>query len=557
LKPSRAWLIWAALGVCAVLVLGAMALLTRNVRASQQERAAAEARAELEEQTRLSLWRLDAAGAAILLRENQRPPADYGVSPKTLSAPLGGDPAVKLHFEIGAGGLRSPEVDSANESFNSLKALLSNDGDIAALIRRAESAWNALPKDATVLKIQNAAVSKTGPSQRYSPTYQEGQNRIEKALRAKVVDVQAESAATLNAYANEAAPADSEAGGISEIGSMRPAWIGGELFLLRQLTVSNSRVIQGVWLDAAAIRKQLLGEISDLLPTARLTDLTTSSADPLALVSLPFLLQRDETLRLAPARWSEPLMVGWAAVICALAAVALLVRGVMRLSERRASFVSAVTHELRTPLTTFRLYSDMLESGAVKEEKRGDYLRVLSREADRLSHLVENVLAFSRIERGSARSNVRVADAGELLERTRERLEARLATAGLTLEMDTSAALRFRADTAAVEHILFNLIDNAAKYAASGDPPSVIVETRSAGRQVEVIVRDHGPGIPPSERARIFRAFHKSAHEAAESQPGVGLGLALSRRLAREQGGDLRWAESEKGACFILSLPGA
>ena len=71
---------WAALGICAVLVLGAMALLTRNVRATRQERAAAEARAELEEQTRLSLWRLDAAGAAVLLRENQRPPADYGVS---------------------------------------------------------------------------------------------------------------------------------------------------------------------------------------------------------------------------------------------------------------------------------------------------------------------------------------------------------------------------------------------------------------------------------------------------------------------------------------------
>ncbi len=568
MKPSRAWLVWAALGACAVLVLGAMALLTRNVQASQQERAAAEARAELEEQTRLSLWRLDAAGAAILLRENQRPPSDYSESPQVLSAPLGGDPWVKLHFEVGAGGLRSPEVNSADKRIESLKALLSTDGDIAALLSRAasagESAWKALPKDATELKKQSAELSKSQPAPRYSQSYQQDASRIEKAQRAKVVDEQALSAATLNTYANEAiqAPANSGAamptdGGISEIGSMRPAWIGGELFLLRRLTVSNTRVIQGVWLDAAAIRSHLLAEISDLLPSAGLAPLTGSTGDPLALVSLPFLLQRDETLRLPPARWSGPLMVGWAAVICALAAVAVLVRGVMRLSERRASFVSAVTHELRTPLTTFRLYSDMLESGAVKEEKRGDYLRVLSREADRLSHLVENVLAFSRIERGNARSNVRVVDAGSLLERMRERLDARLATAGLTLEMDASSPLRLRADTAAVEHILFNLIDNAAKYAAAGNPPSVIVETLSAGRNVEIHVRDHGPGIPLSERARIFRAFHKSAREAAESQPGVGLGLALSRRLAREQGGDLRWADSETGACFILSLPGA
>ena len=156
--------------------------------------------------------------------------------------------------------------------------------------------------------------------------------------------------------------------------------------------------------------------------------------------------------------FGAPLWVAWAAVAAWRSLTSsLLVRGVMRLSERRASFVSAVTHELRTPLTTFRLYSDMLESGAVKEEKRGDYLRVLSREADRLSHLVENVLAFSRIERGNARSNVRDAAAGSLLEESRERLEARLATAGLVLEMDSSCPLRVRADTAAVEHILFNL----------------------------------------------------------------------------------------------------
>jgi signal transduction histidine kinase len=71
-------------------------------------------------------------------------------------------------------------------------------------------------------------------------------------------------------------------------------------------------------------------------------------------------------------KWSAPLLVGWAAVFCALLAVAFLVHGAMRLSERRASFVSTVTHELRTPLTTLRLYSDMLESGAVKPEKRGE-----------------------------------------------------------------------------------------------------------------------------------------------------------------------------------------
>jgi signal transduction histidine kinase len=314
-------------------------------------------------------------------------------------------------------------------------------------------------------------------------------------------------------------------------------------------------MIQGVWLDQEKVRALLLSEVPDLLEGAELKPNENGVSDPLSLVSLPFHLERKEGGLIPPSVWSAPLTAGWIAVICAIAMAAFLVHGVMRLSERRASFVSAVTHELRTPLTTFRLYSDMLETGAVKPEKRGDYLRVLSREADRLSHLVENVLAFSRIERGNARSSVREIAAGGLLDQSRERLEARLATAGMTLEMDADCQTVVRADTAAVEHILFNLIDNAAKYAAGSEPPVVTISAKPVDRFVEIRVCDHGNGISDGERGRIFRAFHKSAHEAAESKPGVGLGLALSRRLARSQGGDLECETSEAGACFVLRLP--
>jgi signal transduction histidine kinase len=368
----------------------------------------------------------------------------------------------------------------------------------------------------------------------------------------------------------------------ADVGQMRATWLGGELFLLRKVTTHlnasnmanpaqqlrnsglwSATVLQGVWFDSAVLTTKLLQEVADLLPQARLAPAVDepAAADPLALVSFPFKLERGEkplaTAIATTPQLGTPLWVAWGAVALAVLTSALLVRGVLRLSERRASFVSAVTHELRTPLTTFRLYSDMLESGAVKEEKRGTYLRVLSREADRLSHLVENVLAFSRIERGNARSNVRESNVGELLEPLRERFEARLATAGLKLVLPTTPALRVRADLAAVEHILFNLIDNAAKYAARGMPPEVEIRASQAGRWVAIQVIDHGPGIPAAERHRIFQAFHKSAREAAESQPGVGLGLALSRRLARTQGGDLVIADSDSGACFILRLPAA
>lgn len=544
MKTSRGMMVWSALALCAVLVIGAMAWLTRNVLESKREQALAEARAAVEEQTRLALWRMDAAGSAITLRENQRPPMDRA----DFQAPAA--PEVKGRFTLmdGEDKIRivggPPDAEPA-----SLSAALCREA-----LGKGELAWQSIPKDNTFLK-QQATQQKLQPQQqnRYSQSFQEDSNRIELAQRAKVLDDQ-----TVNA--NNGAIMNWSAQALREVGMMRPAWIGGELYLLRRVEFAGAAptgMIQGVWLDHGKVRSLLLAEIADLLERPDLKPRLDGASDPLSLVSLPFRLVRVDVPPPAPAAWSGALVAGWISVVCALVMAAFLVHGVMRLSERRASFVSAVTHELRTPLTTFRLYSDMLETGAVKPEKRGEYLRVLSREADRLSHLVENVLAFSRIERGNARSNVRVAPIGGLLEQSRERLEARLATAGLTLEMDNSCRSKVRADTAAVEHILFNLIDNAAKYAASSEPPVVTVSAQPVGRFVEIHVRDHGPGIPASEHGRIFKAFHKSAREAAESKPGVGLGLALSKRLAREQGGDLECGGSGKGACFILRLPAA
>lgn len=564
MKIPRGLLIWSTLAVCGVIVLGAMTWLTRGVLASERERNQAQARADLEECTRLALWRMDAAGAAIVSAENRHPPADYEMgSTAFLTTP---DALAKLHFELRENGrLSSPEMAAAVTTLPALRTLLGANpipGDEWSLLKCAadtsETNWSNLPKDAPLAKsnVISQRVQLNRADNRGNQAYQEDFNGAEKAQRAKTVEetVANSSYAQLTQTAIQAPiPV------ITDLGAMRAIRIGGELFLLRQfsstLTGAIEKGVQGVWLDEELLKGRLLAEVGDLLPIAGLASAPDSAGDPLALVSFPFRLVRNEGIPPVRSPINGPLVVGWAAVALALLTASLLVRGVMRLSERRASFVSAVTHELRTPLTTFRLYSDMLESGAVKPEKRGDYLRVLSREADRLSHLVENVLSFSKIERGSARSVIRETTASDLLEPMRERLEARLATARMTLEMDISSKLPVRVDSAAVEHILFNLIDNAAKYAASGDPPKVEIRIASVGKFARIIVSDHGPGIPPNERGRIFRAFHKSAREAAESRPGVGLGLALSRRLANELGGRLECVDAERGACFVLRLP--
>jgi K+-sensing histidine kinase KdpD len=107
-----------------------------------------------------------------------------------------------------------------------------------------------------------------------------------------------------------------------------------------------------------------------------------------------------------------------------------------------------------------------------------------------------------------------------------------------------------------VEQILFNLVDNACKYAVQGENKSLEIEARCQGGRMQLLVRDHGPGISLQQRRRLFQPFRKSADEAARTAPGVGLGLALSRRLARDMGGELQYDESTAdGAAFVLSLP--
>src|SRR5207237_3736092 len=123
-------------------------------------------------------------------------------------------------------------------------------------------------------------------------------------------------------------------------------------------------------------------------------------------------------------------------------AVGLLLAGVASLSERRGAFVSAVTHELRTPLTTLRMYTEMLSEGMVADEtQRRTYLQTLRAEADRLGHLVENVLAYSRLERKRAGYEVSPAPLGQALGRAIQRLEERARQAGMALNSDIPSAV--------------------------------------------------------------------------------------------------------------------
>jgi signal transduction histidine kinase len=208
------------------------------------------------------------------------------------------------------------------------------------------------------------------------------------------------------------------------------------------------------------------------------------------------------------------------------------------------------------------MYTEMLEGGMVSDaSQRQNYLSTLRAEADRLGHLVENVLAYSRLERNRAGYQVTTVKLGDVLGRAVERLSERARHAGMELVASVPAdvgAATVRTNALALEQILFNLVDNACKYAGAAADKRVELTAAAEGRVVAIRVRDHGPGIPPAQAARLFRPFSKTAQEAANTAPGLGLGLALSRRLAQSMGGDLSLDQADgSGAKFVVALPRA
>jgi signal transduction histidine kinase len=350
-------------------------------------------------------------------------------------------------------------------------------------------------------------------------------------------------------------------------GVSQPIWLDRRLVLARRVNIGDEEVVQGCWLDWPKIRDEMVARYGQLLPGIRLEPVTPAT-DPAQvkvgrlLATLPAQIVLPD-LPLPAQPWSPlraALVVAWVMLALAALAVALLLQGVITLSERRGAFVSAVTHELRTPLTTFRMYAEMLAENMVPNtQTRQRYLETLRIEADRLSHLVENVLSYARLERGRRERRREMTTLGKIVEHGRRRFAERAEQAEMEFVLEAvgdAAAVSLETDPAAIEQILFNLIDNACKYAVGANDRRIHLELSATNRQAVFRVRDHGPGIDAKAARRLFQPFSKSVHDAACSAPGVGLGLALSRRLARELGGRLELAQdAAAGALFALYLP--
>ncbi len=250
-----------------------------------------------------------------------------------------------------------------------------------------------------------------------------------------------------------------------------------------------------------------------------------------------------------------PLLLGLFVLTAALTAVAARqIRREQELVRLRQDFTSSVSHELRTPLTQILLFGETLELGrAGGEDARREAVSVIVQEARRLAHLVENVLHLSRAERRLVRVDPALVPIAPLLREIVERFAPLAGADAVRIRTELDESLLALADPDAMHQIVINLLDNAIKYADRG--PVILRAVLRDGR-ARLEVEDHGPGVPATDRGRVWEPFVRLRPEAAV--PGSGIGLAVVRELVAAHGGRCHVETTPGGgARFVVELPGA
>jgi signal transduction histidine kinase len=228
----------------------------------------------------------------------------------------------------------------------------------------------------------------------------------------------------------------------------------------------------------------------------------------------------------------------------------------MFLARMKTEFVANVSHELKTPLALIRLFGETLLFDRVKDpSKAKEYFGIITRESERLTHLVNNILDFSSLSAGRKTFDLKPCSLGQVVEETfaayRFQLEERGFRSSLQVIGDIPAAM---ADPDAVAQALINLLQNSVRY--SPREKEVAVKVERSGGAVRISVADRGMGIAPAERRRVFEEFYRSPAARSLGTRGSGLGLTLVQRILEAHGGSVEVASVlGEGSTFTLVFP--
>ncbi len=323
---------------------------------------------------------------------------------------------------------------------------------------------------------------------------------------------------------------------------VRSVWRGGEVE--RQGLVLDRQALAS-WLDRSVLGEAALAERADLVFGPEADQVSRAAHAYLHRFGEPFeaLFARLDLQSLPGVGSARPIymIVGLLALVTILGLIAVerMTRVVVEFAQRRSDFVAAVSHELKTPLTSIRMYSEMLRDGLVPSpEKRDEYYATITDESERLSRLIDNVLEFSRLEQNRREPTLVVGGVAEAVREAAEKMRAHVEREGFALEIDLATeAPSVQYDRDAVTQLLFNLVDNALKYARDAEDRRIRVVLKPSERGIlELRVRDFGPGVPEDQMRRIFEPFYRAGEELTRDTAGTGIGLALVKELAEDMG---------------------
>jgi two-component system phosphate regulon sensor histidine kinase PhoR len=226
-----------------------------------------------------------------------------------------------------------------------------------------------------------------------------------------------------------------------------------------------------------------------------------------------------------------------------------------QLERQREEFVANVSHELRTPLSLIKGYVETLLDGARDNPEVAErFLKIIERNTDRLDFLIQDLLTISALESGRMKLDLSPVNLWALVEKVFTHLHVKAENKSVTLRNDLPEFVT-QGDANRLDQVLTNLVDNAIKYGRSQGLVTVSGSQLESG-ELEISVRDDGPGIPAEALDRVFERFYRVDKARSREQGGTGLGLAIVKHIVQAHGGEV-WAKSDlgKGTTFFFTLP--
>jgi signal transduction histidine kinase len=359
---------------------------------------------------------------------------------------------------------------------------------------------------------------------------------------------------------------------------------GGQVFLLRHVQIEDKHFLQGFQLNEKKLTEEVkesarrfMRDGMDFELSRTKDTVVPADAAYTAILNFGFGELVLHLKEIDPARISKQIqqLQNWylsivtvvlLAVTLGLASLLHNARAQIKLAQKKDDFISAVSHELRTPLTSIRMYAEMLEKNWVKsEDKLAEYYRNMRQESERLSRLIENVLDFSRIQKGRKTYTFKIGDINKCIASVVEVIRPYAQQNGFSIKTEfapasscqkTGAGVGQTAfDGDAVTQIVVNLLDNAIKYARNAEDKTIMVRTKFEDQFTLIEVEDHGPGVPHRQRKKIFEEFYRIGPEATRETTGTGLGLALVKKFAQAHNGFVEIITAKPtGAIFRVGL---